>query len=85
MKYIQVTTTVICALLAIISLQLRGLRPVTGADLEKVGTYDAEAYQKLQRMMPLVNVHRVNSVGEVRVSDTVDVDVKDSVPIKIDR
>lgn len=82
MKYLQFLATVICVLLAIIALQLRGLRPVTGADLEKLGTNDG-AYEKMQRMLPVVNVQRVSSVRDVSVSDTVDVDVKNTVDVEV--
>lgn len=86
MKYLQVVGTIACALLAIIALQLRGLRPVTGADLEKLQN-DDQAYEKMQRMLPVVNVQQVFSVRDVSITDNVDVDVQNvsAIPVKIDR
>jgi hypothetical protein len=84
MKYLQVVATLICILLAVIALQLRGMRPITGADLERIGTGDG-AYEKIHRMLPVVNVERVSTVSEridVEVANTVDVDVQNQVSVK---
>ena len=60
MKYLQIVGTLICFLLAIISLQLRGLKPMTTGQLYRLRDNPA-AHDKAWESVPLVNVYEVQT------------------------
>lgn len=85
--------SLICVLLALILFQLRELRPVTWAEIEKVrssASDEAEAYaayQSLLKRIPLVEDQSVTS--EVTVSNldeinNIDVEVSNSSPVEVE-
>lgn len=82
MRTLQILAAVICCLLAIIALQLRGLRPVTVADYMKVMENGNEAaMQNIYLRLPMVNVNSVDGRVDVEVKNSVDVDVKNKVSV----
>lgn len=82
MKYVQVCGTVVCVLLSIITIQLRGLRPITMADINS-NSKDIGARQKLVESLPLTDVLTVYGTVGTEVTNSVDVRVENRVPVPV--
>ena len=84
MKYLQITSSIICLLLVVIAVQLSGLRQPTYRDMKEAYGKGSEAVERFHESLPVMDVHSVN--GSVEVAGTVDVavDADDWIYVRTD-
>jgi hypothetical protein len=80
MRFLQILGTLICFLLAIISLQLRGLKPMTTGQMNRLKENQA-AYEKAWESLPLVNVYEVQTNVGADVMSPAKVTVENTVSV----
>lgn len=73
MKILQIIGLLLCVLLTLVIVELRGLRPVTQGDMRKAFESGEDSATKFIDRMPIGNIHNVASVSSISGSTFVEI------------